>query len=235
MLRKFVRSFPVVALPCYFVAACATPVPDSAAGVGFGDYDTYQAQREAQLTGAPVATNTSGVSQPVEVQASTLNPDGSVSITTGDLASVAPVAGTVAAPVSQPVSGANGISSENDFDAVSSQRDIEADAALIAQNRAQYTVIQPTALPTRTGTNTPNIVAYALQTNNPVGVSLYSRGSTSASKTARACNAYRSSDAAQEDFLTKGGPERDRMGVDPDGDGFACGWNPTPFRAARGG
>ena len=37
-------------------------------------------------------------------------------------------------------------------------------------------------------------------------------------------------DQAQQDFLAKGGPERDRMGVDPDGDGFACAWDPRPFR-----
>ena len=37
---------------------------------------------------------------------------------------------------------------------------------------------------------------------------------------------------AQIDFLAKGGPERDRLGVDPDGDGYACAWNPAPFRAA---
>ena len=38
--------------------------------------------------------------------------------------------------------------------------------------------------------------------------------------------------AAQEAFLKAGGPERDRYGLDPDGDGFACRWDPTPFRAA---
>ena len=27
--------------------------------------------------------------------------------------------------------------------------------------------------------------------------------------------------------------ERDRMGLDPDGDGFACAWDPAPFRLAR--
>ena len=34
-------------------------------------------------------------------------------------------------------------------------------------------------------------------------------------------------------FLAAGGPERDRKGIDPDGDGFACGFNPAPFRAAK--
>ena len=34
------------------LAACAAPVPYDQ-GVGFGDYNAYQAGREAQLTGAP--------------------------------------------------------------------------------------------------------------------------------------------------------------------------------------
>ena len=37
---------------------------------------------------------------------------------------------------------------------------------------------------------------------------------------------------AQQAFLEAGGPERDRKGLDPDGDGYACAWDPTPFRAA---
>ena len=37
---------------------------------------------------------------------------------------------------------------------------------------------------------------------------------------------------AQEEFLRTGGPERDKLGVDPDGDGFACAWDPRPFRTA---
>ena len=39
-------------------------------------------------------------------------------------------------------------------------------------------------------------------------------------------------DQAQSAFLDSGGPEKDRKGLDPDGDGFACGWDPTPFRNA---
>ncbi len=31
-----------------------------------------------------------------------------------------------------------------------------------------------------------------------------------------------------------GGPERDQFGIDPDGDGYACRWDPSPFRKAVG-
>jgi hypothetical protein len=54
----------------------------------------------------------------------------------------------------------------------------------------------------------------------------------SENRSLRNCAKYVSNAAAQEAFLKAGGPERDRYGLDPDGDGFACRWDPTPFRAA---
>ncbi len=52
-------------------------------------------------------------------------------------------------------------------------------------------------------------------------------------KLQRACARYDSQDLAQAEFLASGGPRMDRRGVDPDGDGFACGWDPAPFRTTR--
>ncbi|WP_425099475.1 hypothetical protein [Tropicibacter sp. S64] len=212
------------------VAGCGPSVPDSGAGVvdtgrgvGFGDYREYQAQREAALTGGGRPTTVPG---PVDVQAQPLDGGGSGG----------PVQASPSNPAPQVVTNAVGISDENDFGAVSAERDIADDAAMIAQNRAQFQIIQPTELPTRPGSNRPNIVEYALRTNNPVGTPLYSRSSfSSESKAQRACAAYPSPDLAQEDFLVMGGPEKDRKGMDPDGDGFACSWDPAPFRAARNG
>ena len=126
------------------------------------------------------------------------------------------------------------LSDENDFEAVSSRQTIESDAERIAENRSRYVRIGPTELPVRPGTNIPNIVAYALQTNNPLKTQLYKRGPFASEKRALVnCNAYSSPGKAQEVFLLKGGPKRDRYGLDPDGDGFACTWDPTPFRLAR--
>ena len=86
------------------------------------------------------------------------------------------------------------------------------------------------------GRAAPNIVSYALQTNNPVGQSIYSRSrSFNEDRYRRACAEFASPDQAQAAFLAAGGPERDRRGLDPDGDGFACFWDPSPFRTARGG
>ncbi|TMV11728.1 hypothetical protein [Arenibacterium halophilum] len=147
-----------------------------------------------------------------------------------------PVGAPVPASVQQPgiVPNNPGLSTENDFAAVSEQRSIEGDAARIARTRAQYEVVQPTAVPARTGGAGPNIVTYALETSHPRGTRMYSRsGINLANRAQRACAGYASPDQAQMEFLASGGPERDRHGLDPDGDGYACSWNPAPFRAAR--
>lgn len=125
-----------------------------------------------------------------------------------------------------------GISRENNFDAVANQRSIEGDAARLARNRAQYEVVQPQALPSRTNTG-PNVVAYALQTSHARGTQVYRRiGLNKTAKFQRACAQFGTADEAQIAFLAAGGPERDRQGMDPDGDGFACNWDPAPFRRA---
>lgn len=81
-----------------------------------------------------------------------------------------------------------------------------------------------------------NIVAYAVATTNAVGQSIYPRdGTVSAEKLAKNCAKYRNAEDAQQAFLGAGGPQKDRYDIDPDGDGFACYWNPAPFRAALGG
>lgn len=122
-----------------------------------------------------------------------------------------------------------GISDEQDFAAVSERETIESDKERIARNRAQYTVIQPTAVPERTETG-PNIVQYALTTTHNPGTQMYNRSSLRLTDPMVACARYGSPDLAQQAFLAAGGPDRDRKGLDPDGDGFACDWDPRPFR-----
>ncbi|TFL18884.1 hypothetical protein [Jannaschia formosa] len=124
-----------------------------------------------------------------------------------------------------------GISREQDFAAVASQRSIEADAARVNAARQQFEMIQPRELE-RPGEVGPNIVSYALNQARPVGASGSFRRSLTASERAanRRCANYRTPDVAQEEFLSAGGPERDRLGLDPDGDGNACAWDPAAFR-----
>lgn len=222
------------------LVACTTSrVPDSAAGVvdtgqgvGFGDYDQYRATREAQLNSGNATTAATTASAAIATDnGDAIARQAAAALNSGQ----APVDASPSNPAPQVVESSNGISGENDFSAVSAQRDIAADKAMIAQNRAQYQVIQPTDLPMRPGTNRPNIVEYALRTTNPVGTSLYKRsGFRAETKFAQSCGSFASADLAQEEFLALGGPERDRKGMDPDGDGYACSWNPAPFRSAKG-
>ena len=222
------------------VAACEPSIPDSGAnvpdrgaGVGFGDYDEYATRREAQLNG-----DTTSIPAAPAVQSGPIDGAEAQAAAAARAANsgAAPIEAAPGNPAPQIVANARGISGENDFTAVSATRDIAADAAMIQRNRAQYTVVQPEALPKRPGSDAPNIVEYALRTTNPVGTPLYKRsGFNAEARAQRACASYSSADLAQEDFLALGGPEKDRKGLDPDGDGFACSWSPAPFRAVRGG
>lgn len=232
-MRFVFGSLALVAL-----SACAPAVPDSAAGVGFGDYTEYQreqAAREAALNGQALppasAVSTETLASTGASSAEQLAADTAAALNSG----AAPLDASPSNPAPEVALNASGISNENNFDTVSSVRSIEGDKARIAQNKAQYQVVTPTALPSRTGAEGPNIVAYALQTNHPVGAQLHSRFASSERRAVRNCAKYASADQAQAAFLAKGGPDRDRLGLDPDGDGYACHWDPAPFRKVNGG
>ncbi len=233
------------------LAACQPATPDdSNFGVGFDQtFDAQRANRDAALTtGVPIAPGVSAqplpapgsaeetAAQTAAILASTGqtgDPEGLAAASANS--GVPPLNASPGNPVPSAVLDAGtGISQENNFDAVSGQRSIESDAARIAANRAQYQVIQPQALPERV-TSEPNIVAYALSTNHPVGTKVYSRsGFNAANRYNRSCSQFRHQDQAQLAFLAAGGPERDRQGMDPDGDGYACTWDPSVFRNTGG-
>ena len=99
----------------------------------------------------------------------------------------------------------------------------------LAAARAQLVVIQPdTSLPNRV--DGVNIALYAQQSTNQVGQRVYRR---SGSGIGGGCGRYRSADDAQRAFLAAGGPQSDRLNLDSDGDGFACRWDPAPYRQLR--
>ncbi|SDF54965.1 hypothetical protein [Sulfitobacter delicatus] len=222
------------------LAACQPAIPDSGRGVGFGDsnFEAEQRARDAALAGNNIDSAIAATTPATTPVPDDGSPEATAAETARVLAATRPGGAPVQASPSNPapaVVNAVGISNENNFDAVSDQRSIEADAARVAANRAQYQVVQPEALPERTDSG-PNIVAYALQTKQSVGQKLYSRiGFNKARKYERACSQYGHADQAQIAFLAAGGPEKDRNGMDPDGDGFACDWDPTPFRRAAQG
>lgn len=81
--------------------------------------------------------------------------------------------------------------------------------------------------------STPVLVRYAFAVSHDPGTAVYRRSGGSASVAARVCAGYPNPDAAQTAFLAAGGPQQDPRGMDPDGDGFVCSWNPEPFRQSQ--
>lgn len=231
------------------LAACAGPVPDSAKGVGFEDYDRYLSEK--QQRDAALRNGTQSVVPPARVSDAppprALTPEQQTAS-----AAVAAVRGTPGrttpgqaprgesvpagiqntSPNAAPVPDLNNpsISDEQDFQAVSSRQSIESDAARRQAQSAQYKVIAPTAVPNRPGSTVPTPIEFALRTNHPVGQKVYRRSPFGAGKSASVCASYRSAELAQDAFLKAGGPSKDKLGVDPDGDGYACGWNPATYR-----
>lgn len=248
MIRR--SALPVVLL----LAACQPEVPESGAGVGFQDYNSYirntytppPAAAPAPAPAAPAAgfdpaaasaaiDRASGTA-PAPAAPAAAAPSDPAAL--GSLPADRPRGGAPAGikEESGEVAGATGdhtgISDEQDFAAVASRETIESDAERIARNRAQYVVVQPKDLPQRPGDTGPNIVEFALATTHAPGTQMYSRSKLSMRDPNVACAKFASPDLAQQEFLAKGGPDKDRMGLDPDGDGFACGWDPRPFRTA---
>lgn len=221
------------------LAACDPKVPDSAAGVGFGDYAAYQlekkrkieaerAVRERQISGETTVTTPGATGAPTPAEAL----QQPVVTAEADTPTPPPASSVITPAQSTQVARTGAISDEQDFGAVSSRESIESDAARLARLRAERQQVSPTALPTRQGQGGPNIVEFALRSSNQPGQPIYKRGFASKSREARNCAAYTSPDKAQQAFLEMGGPQRDRKSLDSDGDGFACGWDPRPFRKA---
>ncbi len=212
------------------LAACAPAVPDSGATVDtdvnfttYQDIDAYRSNRDAELndvngptTGSPNISNET-VNTPPQTNVS----DGEDNTDTEEKREI--------------VLNNPRISDEQNFDAVADRESIQSDAERLKAQRDAYQVIEPTNVPTRSGSSGPNIVEYAINTRNPVGQKVYRRGIVSQARYERNCAKYKAPDLAQEAFLAAGGPQKDKLGLDPDGDGFACDWNPEPFRAIHAG
>ncbi len=144
----------------------------------------------------------------------------------------APAAGSVVAVA--PDSG-DGIASDSGVLNLAEQSQAEqrrlreADAAALAAAAAQRVIIQPGQMPEVVAN--VNIVTYARETTNAVGERLYRRPSIRRLNNASQCRKFDTADDAQRNFLANGGPQDDPLNLDPDGDGFACGWSPEAYRA----
>ncbi|MDV7142157.1 hypothetical protein R3X27_05640 [Tropicimonas sp. TH_r6] len=211
------RQFGLAAASVLALSACDPEVPDSAAGAGVNDYATYQrsdaairAERNAQLassrpSGSPEATGAPTAS-------------GAPTLSAGDLAAAG--IGTAAPPST----AATPLPTSAPLTATA------AGAAYLGGNTAA-----PVDVPVRPNDTGPDIVAYALSATQPVGQTLYTRTLPNRAKAERNCAGYGSDDMAQFAFMEAGGPQKDRFGIDPDGDGYACNWDPGRYRRAVGG
>jgi hypothetical protein len=112
------------------------------------------------------------------------------------------------------------------------QQKLDAAAAEreLAHARSQLVIVEPGALPSQAGSG-ENIALFAQRTTNAVGEQVYPRNRGLGF--GNGCGRYQTADAAQRAFLAAGGPQQDSYNLDPDGDGFACAWDPAPYRALK--
>jgi len=241
------------------LAACGGSAPYSnvidttGRGVGFSDYAQYmRAQEELSRIRRNEAAQASSVRTPVNApqfgpqrQNASIGQE-AVAAVRGTPGTQAPSqSGSQQFPVAQQSSGAP-------LSAVSPSTPGQTQTASAGVSEQQFTpqpfgAAQPDRLVERdfvpqvrvtdgemsSGTNTPNLFVYALSTQHRVGEQRYNRSNPLRwRRSESACLQFASQDLAQEAFLAAGGPDRDPNHLDPDGDGFACWWDPTPFRQA---
>ena len=122
------------------------------------------------------------------------------------------------------------ISDEQNFEAVSERETIESDAERRKQQSAKYVLVKPVAIPERPKMRYLTPVQFSVKTTHPVGKRRYNRLTVNMGNVTKPCLRYQSEELAQYAFLRYGGPNIDSRGVDPDGDGYACGWDPSVYR-----
>ncbi|MCE5974387.1 hypothetical protein LZA78_12935 [Sinirhodobacter sp. WL0062] len=221
----------VLALPALALMAC-TPTGSGTAGVGFGDYGTYLAQREAELVGqrqAAIPAPKIAPAQPVVAAAAPVpanNGYGTAPLSALAPAAIQPGAAVPTAVVATPAAGDQSLGQEA-LATLAATSPTPTAAPLVPAAPA------PVVAPAVQGSAGPNLAAYALSATNGMGQQIYDRGGFHLTDSGKACAKYISPDLAQMAFLEKGGPQKDSLNLDPDGDGFACGWDPRPFQAAR--
>jgi hypothetical protein len=221
----------IVVLGLLALAGCEPEVPDSGRGVGFNDYGSYlseRAAREADLQRMGTDAQARGTPGVAAEGAITSGPLTAMTGVEPPLPGTAEPSTVPGAPVVTVDTNNPGISNTQDFGAVSQTDSIAANAARIQAQREQYRQVAPTPLPSRP--TTANAAQFALATSHAVGTKMYSRGPLGGISASANCRRYRSDDDAQTAFLEAGGPERDRLNLDPDGDGFACAWSPDFYR-----
>ena len=75
-----------------------------------------------------------------------------------------------------------------------------------------------------------NVAKYARDTIHKKGEKLFTRIGLNIYNNWNQCSNFKTKDDAQRKFLKSGGPYSDKFNLDPDGDGFACDWDPEVYR-----
>lgn len=182
-------------------------------------YDKYRAEREMALTGKAAVPQIVPRAHPYNAPTpeQIASPTAAQRIA-GTTTTTTVAAGTVAA------SGKGGY-----YDPATGER--------LASTPAARPVTAPTAptaqapAPQAQAVETDALARYAQLQRHAPGTAVFVRAGGSAADAARACARAPNPDSAQLMFLSSGGPEQDPLGMDPDGDGFVCGWTPTAYRS----
>ena len=137
-------------------------------------------------------------------------------------------------PLSRNSSGDDALSTENDrldlsLDTLEQQIKDKAEAAEKLESARKQRIVIETEKPSQT-TDTVNIAAFARSTINKKGESVYARRSFQTFDHWTECAFFNTNENAQRFFLRTGGPKLDLKNLDPDGDGFACAWDPSIYR-----
>lgn len=225
-MRHFI-SFGVVGLAVAVLSACGGPVPGSGFNAGSGEY----AQHMRAQTNAPRA-QTAGGPQPFPGQVST-GQTGQRSIGQEAVAAVrgGQMQGSAGSFPDQFAAAAPQSSNVNPDQFTPRPFGTSVPDQLVERDFVPMVQVSDMEL-TQPG-GVPNLFTYALSSRHAVGQQQFNRTSPFRwRRSEAACAAFGSQDLAQEAFLAAGGPERDPNHLDPDGDGFACRWDPTPFRQA---
>lgn len=189
---------------------------------GEDPYGQYLAAREAALRGEAAPQRTIPRALPLEaptpeerIAAATYTPGarvvrgGRVAQVRGQGAYVDPVSGAEARPAAAPA------------------RPAPQGADRVA-TAATVTAAEGRPSPSQT------LIRYALTQQHAPGTAAFNRSGGSTAAAEAACARYANAAAAQLAFIAAGGPQNDPLGLDPDGDGFVCGWNPEPYRIHAG-
>lgn len=185
-------------------------------------YDKYRAEREMALTGRGAVPKTVPRALPFEAPtpAAIASPTAYQRLQTGTTTTTTTAAGTTA-----PRGGGY-------YDPATGKRLASAPAARTVTT-VPVAVVAATPAPQVQVVETDALIRYAQAQRHAPGTAVFVRAGGSAADAARACARAPNADAAQLVFLSAGGPQQDPLGMDPDGDGFVCGWTPAVYQASQ--